>query len=87
MFGISRELDDLIYNYMALLESIFSEDEKLPDLIFQKYGLMKLTVKEVRKLEAMEMIRLYKEDMTLNDIASRFNMTDSGVYRRMRRWV
>ncbi len=72
---------------MALLESIFSEHEKLPDLIFQKYGLMKLTAKEVRKLEAMEMIRLYKEDMTLNDIASRFNMTDSGVYRSMGRRV
>lgn len=80
-------IDDLIYNYMALLESIFSEHEKLPDLILQKYGLMKLTPKEVRKLEAMEMTRLYKEGMTLNEISKRFNMTDSGVYRRMRRRV
>jgi len=81
-------MDDLIYNYMALLEAIFSEKEVLPDIILQKYGLMEFTPWEVRRLEALEMRRLYyKEKITLNEIGRRFNMSDSGVYRRIKRWL
>lgn len=79
-------MDDLIYNYMALLEAIFSEEEVLPDIILQKYGLMELTPREIRRLEALEMRRLHKENMSLNQIGKRFNMSDSGVYRRIKRW-
>lgn len=80
-------MDDLIYNYMAFLETILSDHEVLPDIILQRYGLMKLTPKEIRMLEAMEMKRLHKENMTLNEIGKRFNMSDSGVYRRIGRLV
>lgn len=80
-------MDDLIYNYMALLEAIFSDEEVLPDIILDKYGLMELTPIEIRRLEALEMRRLYKENMTLNQIGKRFNMSDSGVYRRIKRWI
>jgi len=80
-------MDDLIYNYMAFLETVFSEQEVLPDIILQKYGLIKFTPVEIRRLESMEMRRLYKENMTLNQIGKRFNMSDSGVYRRIQRWV
>jgi len=80
-------MDDLMYNYMALLEAIFSEEEVLPDIILQKYGLMDLTSKDIRRLEALEMRRLHKENMSLNKIGRRFNMSDSGVYRRIERWL
>ena len=79
-------MDDLIYNYMAFLEAIMSHDEELPDVILQRYGLRKLTPIEIRELEALEMKRLYDENMTLNEIGKRFNMSDSGVYRRIKRW-
>ena len=80
-------MDDLIYNYMAFLEAIFSHEEILPDLILQKYGLMELTPKDIRKLEAIEMRRLQQENMTLEEIAQRFKMTNSGVCRRIKRWL
>jgi len=80
-------MNDLIYNYMALLQAIFSDKEELPDLILQRYGLMKLTQKEIRILETREMQRLYEEKRTLNKIGKRFNMSDSGVYRRIKRCV
>ena len=80
-------MDDLIYNYMALLEAIFSDEEVLPDIILQKYGLMDITPRRIRQLEAMEMIRLHKDNMSLNQIGKRFNMSDSGVCRRIKRWV
>ncbi|ABR47068.1 hypothetical protein Amet_0843 [Alkaliphilus metalliredigens QYMF] len=77
-------MDDLIYNYMALLEAILSTEEVLPDLILHKYGLLELSPRELRELEAMEMKRLYKEKWTYKQIAEKFDMTDSGVYRRMK---
>lgn len=49
---------------------------------------MELTPWEIRRLEALEMQRLYyKEKMTLREIGKRFNMSDSGVYRRIKRWL
>ena len=80
-------MDDLIYNYIAFLEVVFADEEVLPEVVLQKYGLIKLTPKEIRQLEALEMNRLHKENMTLNEIGKRFNMSDSGVCRRMKRWV
>lgn len=80
-------MDDLIYNYIAFLEAILSEEEILPDIIFQRYGLMDFTPKEIRELEALEMKRLYKDNMTLEEIAHRFEMTNSGVFRRIKRWL
>ncbi|SET46208.1 Homeodomain-like domain-containing protein [Natronincola peptidivorans] len=79
-------MDDLNYNYMALLEAILSPQELLPDLILNKYGLLQLTPKELRELEAMEMKRLYQQKWTYRQIAKRFGMSDSGVYRRMKRF-
>jgi len=80
-------MDDLIYNYIAFLETVFSQEEVLPDIILQKYGLIKLTPREIRQLEAMEMKRLYNDNMTLTQIAKRFNLSDSGVFRRIKRWA
>lgn len=80
-------IDDLIYNYMAFLEAVFSHEEVLPDIILEKYGLMELTHKDIRKLEAIEMRRLQQEDMTLEEIARRYEMTNSGVFRRIKRWL
>lgn len=71
---------------MALLEAILSPQELLPDLILNKYGLLQLTPKELRELEAMEMKRLYQQKWTYRQIAKRFGMSDSGVYRRMKRF-
>ncbi|SDL09310.1 helix-turn-helix domain-containing protein [Natronincola ferrireducens] len=79
-------MDDLNYNYMALLEAILSPEEVLPDLILYKYGLLELSPKELKELEAMEMKRLYKQKWTYREIAKRFHMSDSGVYRRMKRF-
>lgn len=78
-------MDDLIYNYYALYEAIFSSEEVLPDAILRKYGLLNLTDKQLRRLEAMEMKRLHDEKMTLNEIGKLFNMSDSGVYRRIKK--
>lgn len=80
-------MDDLNYNYMALLEAILSPEEVLPDLILYKYGLLELSSKELRELEAREMKRLYQEKWTYRQIAKRFGMSDSGVYRRMKRFI
>ena len=78
-------MEDLIYNYCALCEAIFSSEEILPEVILRKYGLLELTDKQLRRLEAMEMKRLHEEKMTLNEIGKRFNMSDSGVYRRIKK--
>lgn len=78
-------MDDLIYNYCALYEAIFSSEGILPDAILRKYGLLNLTDKQLRRLEAMEMKRLHDEKMTLNEIGKLFNMSDSGVYRRIKK--
>ncbi|AOY74706.1 helix-turn-helix domain-containing protein [Clostridium formicaceticum] len=79
-------MEDLIYNYIALLEAILSPEEMLPDLILHKYGLLELTGKQRRELEAMEMKRLHQKKWTYREIGKRFGLTDSGVYRRVRRF-
>lgn len=79
--------DELLYNYIALLEVILSPEELLPDMVLLKYDLIKLNPKEIRELEAKEMERLYKNNWTYQQIADKFNMTDSGVYRRIRRYI
>jgi len=78
--------DELLYNYIALLEIILSSEELLPDMVLLKYDLIKLKPKEIRELEAKEMERLYKNNWTYQQIADKFNMTDSGVYRRIKRY-
>lgn len=80
-------MDDLIYNYVAFFEVVFTAEEILPEVVFQKYGLISLTPKEIRQLEALEMRRLQRENMTLNEIGKRFKMSDSGVCRRIKRWL
>jgi len=76
----------LNYNYIALLETILSPEEPLPDMVLLKYELINLKPKEIRELEAREMLRLYKKNWTYQQIADKFNMTDSGVYRRIKRY-
>jgi len=80
-----RNMDDRIYNYCALYEVIFCHEEILPDAILRKYGLIQLSDKELKRLEGLEMRRLKKENMTLNEIGRRFNMSDSGVFRRIKK--
>ncbi|SET15320.1 hypothetical protein SAMN05660297_01514 [Natronincola peptidivorans] len=78
-------MDDLRYNYYALYEAILSPEEALTDMILHKYGLLSLSPKELKGLETMEMQRLYRKGFTYMEIAKYFNMTDSGVYRRVKR--
>ena len=79
-------MNDLNYNYLALLKVILSPEEVLSDLILHKYGLLELTPKQLKELETMEMKGLYKQNWTYRQIAKRFHMSDSGVYRRMKRF-
>lgn len=77
-------MDPLARNFYALHEIITSQKQYLPEHLFIKYGLMNITSEGLREAETIEMKRLhYEEQMSLRKIGEIFNLTDSGVYRRI----
>lgn len=77
-------MDPLVKNFYALCEAILADRECLPEYIFIKYGLLDITLDELRETETIEMKRLYREErLSLRKIGSMFFLTDSGVYRRI----
>ncbi|HZK57705.1 MAG TPA: helix-turn-helix domain-containing protein [Clostridia bacterium] len=77
-------MDPLAKNFYALYEAIFADKECLPEHIFIKYGLMDITLDELREIETIEMKRLHEEEgMSFRKIGLTFFLTDSGVYRRI----
>lgn len=51
---------------------------------FIKYGLIDITLDELKETETMEMKRLrHEEKLSLRKIGMMFSLTDSGVYRRI----
>lgn len=61
-----------------------ADKECLPEYIFIKYGLMDITLDELKEIETIEMKRLHREEkLSLRKIGRMFSMTDSGVYRRI----
>ncbi|MDI9476933.1 MAG: helix-turn-helix domain-containing protein [Natronincolaceae bacterium] len=77
-------MDPLIKNFFALYEAIMADKECLPEYIFIKYGLMDITLDELKEIETIEMKRLHREEkLSLRKIGRMFSMTDSGVYRRI----
>lgn len=80
-------MDPLAINYYALLEIIATEEEYMPETIFRKHGLIEISTKELRKIEALEMKRLYEEErLSYREIGKRFNLSGSGVFRRIKKW-
>jgi len=50
---------------------------------FIKYGLIDITLDELKETETMEMKRLHHEEkLSLKKVGMMFSLTDSGVYRR-----
>ncbi len=76
-------MDSLAYNYCAFFEAILDENS-IPDLILNKYGLINLNDKEIKKIKTLEMKRLHLEEkLSYKKIGQKFNLSDSGVYRRI----
>lgn len=74
-------------NYYALCEAIAAEKECIPDLILNKYGLIELSSNDIKIIEALEMKRLHLEEkLSYREIGVRFNLSDSGVFRRIKKW-
>ncbi|NLK93549.1 MAG: helix-turn-helix domain-containing protein [Bacteroidales bacterium] len=77
-------MDPLAKNFYALYEIITADKECLPEHIFIKYGLIDITLDELKETETMEMKRLrHEEKLSLRKIGMMFSLTDSGVYRRI----
>ena len=77
-------MDPLARNFYALYEIISADREYLPEYVFIKYGLLDITLDELKEIETMEMKRLHREEkISLRRIGEMFSLTDSGVYRRI----
>jgi len=79
-------MNELAPNYYAFCEAILAPEEEFVDGILYKYGLLDLESKDLKKLELDEMMELYfKENWTYKRIAEKFGLSDSGVYRKIKR--
>ncbi|ABR48276.1 hypothetical protein Amet_2117 [Alkaliphilus metalliredigens QYMF] len=80
-------MDPLVNNYCALFEVILKDQEDIPDLVLLKYGLLRFSPQEMDKIIILEMKRLYVEEkMTYREIAKLFDFSNSGVYRKLKKW-
>ncbi|HZJ76604.1 MAG TPA: helix-turn-helix domain-containing protein [Oscillospiraceae bacterium] len=77
-------MDPLAGNFYALYEIISADRECLPEYALIKYGLLDITLDELKEIETIEMKRLHREEkISLREIGEMFSLTDSGVYRRI----